>query len=406
MLGGRARSYVGWVGFALAALYSHLFACLIFAAQIVAAVLLPPATAGAPSKLCLGGVVASSSRKLREGRDAGEERLARFRTIARALGVYILGALPLAYCVHLTGASQLSWISYTSNNGTERFFSEITGDARGLLPLILGTFAVGAAVLIRRLAKHGRTRELSLQPQHAKNGRAGDPLAGAAFVIAAFPVVTIVTVSLWRPCLLPRYVLMVVPFLAIAIAWTLLQLPRWLAAPVFVGLLVTCAVGTRNYFHEPTWNDFRGATQLIASNAEPGDGLIAFGNEMRPGLDYYREHRPAGSNFPEFIFPGDSERTRFADLWVRPEVESLDATLRRYDHVWLFLEGSSPVEKQRIWAHFILRRLALQFELKGRNVFSGGQVFEFRRTAPRAFGPPQISESSARLLEKIMPGKQ
>jgi uncharacterized membrane protein len=357
MLHDRTRSYVGWIAFALAALYSHLFACLIFGAQIIAVLLLPAWRARLPK-------------------------------VVRAAACYAVGALPLAYCAFVTGAQQISWISYSSTSGFRPFVHEVTEGHSVLLVVAVAVFAVGVAMLCRELVQNGRAESTFL--------------CGAVFIGAAFPVATILAVSIWKSCLLPRYVLMVVPFLAIAVSWTMTRLPKWASVSLFACLICISGLGVRAYFAGPVWNDFRGATFLIASRAEPGDALIVFGNELRPGVDYYREHRPAGTRFPSYVFPGTSERMKQEDIFCRPTADELDHSLSGYDHVWLLLEGNIGPEKRSVWQHFFLRRLATRFNLIADYGFHGVQVFEFRRDGQHgALGPALLNDKSVRLLESI-----
>jgi hypothetical protein len=255
-----------WIGYVLAttlAIYTHLFAVLVFAAQWVALALSRPK--GAPWK----GLILSS------------------------LAVGLL-TLPLAVFVLFRNTGQVSWIPRLSLNSIYPLFY-LTGGmpwfdrVPGRL-LILG-YGVLSAMGGVALWKFRGALPTGLQMWR------GDFLVAWLVV----PVVLVLIVSLVSPIFVFRYFIIILPALIILVALGASQIrSRAMFAAVMTVMVLLMGRSILVYHREYANEDWRGTTHYILSDARAGDRLLFYAPYARTPYDYYVS-RTSNTSLPTVI---------------------------------------------------------------------------------------------------------
>jgi len=176
------------------------------------------------------------------------------------------------------GPARLSWIPPPSRAQFVEVMEDVAG-RHGPLPLVADVIAAGGAVVAA-----------------IRTGRKRGPLRWAtAFTLCwlAVPIGATVLVSVAQPFLISRYLIVVVPPLAILVGAGAAQLrPRW-AAVAGLGL-VALAAPTHVGVPVSPRDDWRWAVATVQARAEPGDIVVVtpFGQQA---FRYYVRVRAAGT---------------------------------------------------------------------------------------------------------------
>ena len=179
-------------------------------------------------------------------------------------------------------------------------------------------------------------------------------LAGSVLV----PIFGAVAISLVKPMFVGRYLIMVLPMLAVFMAWAVVTMrPRMLAvtSALVLGALLVVAVPTA--YRDTHQQDWRAAGEWVAAQAEPGDAMIA--QSGRRPLEYY-----VG------VADGAVPRsTRVALALDDPGT----------DRVWVAVLGDQPPGHEAA----VPARLSTAFEVVGRRPFGArlSILLMLRRTA-------------------------
>jgi hypothetical protein len=125
-----------------------------------------------------------------------------------------------------------------------------------------------------------------------------------AVLLVALPIVLSLAISVFRPLLVTRYLIMAVPGLAYLAAYGLASLrprPAGLAALIVVIALSGWALTT--YYLEPRKPDFRSVTQVVAEVAGSADAAILYQRFGEPGhlLTYYLDQFEVPGSAPTLV---------------------------------------------------------------------------------------------------------
>jgi len=327
---GRGRDFAWWAVCATAAIYTHLFAVLIFAAQVV----------------CIG---------------FAPSRYRRIRWSVLAIASVGAVCLPLVVAGRSGDGQQISWIPPLSRQTFQLFVYEFTGAEWTPFFVSLAVFVILLGLFARTLFREGLSEETWLMSM---------PIAGTIL-----PVVLVLLASIFlEPCFLPRYLIVILPFFLLGLAIALVRLPRWIAGPLLLIILAGNIFGLHTYFSEPPWNDYRSATSYIAGHAKPGDALVIWGTQSRFAVDYYAAKRPAATSFPVIAYPAP---LTVAGIDARPSVDQINHLSTRFSRVWLLFDFDVPKSEYPVYAKFFIRRLELQYRDHSLAHFSHVQVLEF-----------------------------
>lgn len=116
--------------------------------------------------------------------------------------------------------------------------------------------------------------------------------------------------------------------------------PRWRGKATLV-IVILSMISTVWYYIKPT-EDWRGLANVVASQAQPGDAVIAYPNELNVVLKYYV---PAQRPFPEIHyipapFPALGRKAKYIGNLGAPAIEASDAPqvraiVEQHRRVWV-----------------------------------------------------------------------
>ncbi|MGA9510103.1 MAG: glycosyltransferase family 39 protein [Candidatus Sulfotelmatobacter sp.] len=297
------RNRVGYVLASVLAVYAHLYALLLVAAQWLSV--------------------------------RGESENAHTRPVRRTWIWIGLASSPLIVFAAKTGAGPIRWIQRPGFHDLLHFIEQMAGNAG--LPLF---FLYAAACLVAILPYEGKT---GLFRTEAKS----DGWSIRFLLIwLLFPVVLTLLLSLARPLFLGRYFIFCLPALVILAAAGLARLrPVWLLA-VGLGLMLLLSLeGTFSYYD----HDFdlerdgsEAAASYILDHARPGDAILFHIAEARVPYEFFESLRakaspPESSAGPEVIYPRHGVRLDYRDFSGKPGSVFVHSIPDRYSRVWLVL---------------------------------------------------------------------
>lgn len=329
---GRGRDLIVWIAISALAVYAHFFAALIFASQVA----------------CLVFANLDSARN---------------REFARAIGGYFLLISPLIVIAARMTQDPLSWVPSLSIQAMVRFATDFFngGALQIVLALALLLIAIGMMILAR-----GERRWA----------------IATAVLGTILPLAITIVVSIVKPALVSRYLVVALPSLAIALSIPLARLPRSAAVASASIILLLGMPLLRTYEQEPAPNDFRNAAAYIAQRAQPDDGIFIWEPLARPAVEYYASQTRAGQSFPTILFPRSQKSLVAEDLVARPDLHEIDAQCARYKRIWILYNIDFPPERYFVWHAFFIRRTSLGHRLVSKLVIPGNpgvQVLEFDR---------------------------
>ena len=292
------------------AVYAHLYALLLVAAQWLAV-------------RCLEKGKSSDSR-----RAVSSERRAWI-----SIGV---GVLPLLAFVSKTGAGQIRWITRPGFHDLLEFGEHLAGNG-GVSLLLLYVAACVAAILpvrgllLRRSANWEVWRIQFL------------------LIWLLLPVALTVVLSVVRPVFLARYLLFCLPALIILAAAGLAGLRKaWMMGVCLAAILLLSLQGTFSYYDR----DFdlerdgsQAAANYIYDHARSGDAVLFHIAEARFPYEFFRSLRGGSERnsaaAPVVIFPWHGDRLDYRDVTGKPGLEFLRSVPGQYARVWVVLESNT-----------------------------------------------------------------
>jgi mannosyltransferase len=200
------------------------------------------------------------------------------RVVVAAASVAVL-AVPALYFTATAPRYGVEWVDAPSAGSIWRTVAHSSGHNLALLVLA----AAGAVLLLRRTASVDR-RWL------------GVLLTGWAVL----PIVLGIACSIVQPILVPRYVLVIAPALALLGAHAIVALaPR---SPRLVALSCVAVLAASGYWivhwYGRTPEDWRGAASYVAAEARPGDAVVLAPPWPKVAYRYYTPDRPLASRAP------------------------------------------------------------------------------------------------------------
>jgi mannosyltransferase len=330
---GTRRDLIVWVVISALAVYAHFFAALIFISQHV----------------CVGLAELSAQRK---------------REFAVATAGYFVLISPLILVAARMTQDPLSWVQPLSQRVLLQFATHFFNGGAVQICCAVVLLTAAASIMI------GSRREKRWATATAVLG-------------AILPISITLTVSIAKPTLVPRYLLVALPSYVIAVSIPLARLPRIARVAAASVILLLGLPLLRTYEREPAPNDFRNAVAYIAQRAQPGDGLIVWEPLARPAVEYYAARTSAGQGFPKVIFPRSQESLVAEDLVARPELRDIDDLCAKYGRIWIVYNVDLPPEHYFIWHTFFVRRASIGHRMVSKLVIPGNpgvQVLEFERS--------------------------
>jgi mannosyltransferase len=241
---------------------------------------------------------------------------------------------------------------FLTGNGTQR-------DGEALLiayaiPIALALFITLAAWLSPLIGlTHRRPSWISMRWPESRESWLTPGTLPLSWLL--LPILVLLGASLINPVFVPRYTLSSLPALALvaAVGFTytfhffrnypsprLNVVPMLALGGVLVVLLALSARGVQAYYAEFAEEDWRGVTQHIASNWQPGDGILFYMPWMEPKFRFYLDRQ--GLRLPEsaYMVP-ESDWRQFiyiGEMGRNPDHEVIAQYLPdHYERVWLVL---------------------------------------------------------------------
>jgi mannosyltransferase len=303
------RNRWGYIVCSVLAVYAHLYAVLLVAAQWL------------------------SVRRI------GKTQTGLRGNALRKAWIWIAAfAAPLLIFAAKTGAGPIRWIPRPGIRDVLHFAEQLAGnDGLPLLLLYMGAWA---------FAVFGREaiREPVVEGDDWQRWRLRFLL-----IWLMFPVALILLFSLARPLFLGRYFIFCSPALIILAAAGLAKLPnRWLRAAVFGAMLLLSVHGTVSYYHHDfdlERDDSNGSTNYILDHARAGDVILFHIAEARVPYEFFKTVREEAARAPEIapevVYSRHGERLDYRDFSGKPGVELVDSISDRRSRVWLVLMSNS-----------------------------------------------------------------
>ncbi len=224
------------------AVYAHFFALLVLAAHGASLALRRPF----PRRVAAGAVVIVAA-------------------VGAPAAVYILGR----------NGDPLRWIDAPGGRGLVARLAAVTGGGLPQLLVYGGAAAFGLLVLARVVRQ---------APFSDEAWRAALP----ALWLVLPPLVVVVSTYTVKPLLVPSYLIVIVPAMALVVAAGLVRIAdRRVAAAATAAVLVVSLVGVADWYRDDGPEQWRGATATVLAEASPGDGLVTVPTSGRGAVDYY-----------------------------------------------------------------------------------------------------------------------
>ena len=179
-----------------------------------------------------------------------------------------VAALPLPYLMREYG-SAYGWIPPLTLNGIRNTLAALTGG----IPLLVAMATLGTVAVVA----HRRDRRIWL-------------ILAAALV----PIVAAILVSVFRPMLVGRYLVVSLPFIAILAGVGMSAIRPVVARAAVIGALgVLIALAVPTAYKDDHQQDWRSAGAWIAGAAQPGDAVVVTPWGRR-ALGYYMTRADEG----------------------------------------------------------------------------------------------------------------
>lgn len=231
----------------------------------------------------------------------------------------VLALLPLAAAVVVNRHNQAGWIPRLSLGTLPRFATALTGD-----PFLR---AGETALIVVALLSAWRLR---------------DHLAAVtAFALVSFlgPIAVVAGLSLRMPLFVDRYLIPVLPALALLVIVGLARVARvrvWVAGAAAAGLVVTSLVVDASIIQQrEKVEDLRTAAGWVQSQVHPTDALLYAPAWARVGFEQYAgRDRAAGATDVALVPQGDGVDTGDVLAHEFPSAE-VDRRLHGHPRVWI-----------------------------------------------------------------------
>jgi mannosyltransferase len=312
----RKSAWLLWVIFSALAVYAHMFAVFVLISQWL--VLTP----------------------------ARVKRLGILKLLGAAAGISFLVS-PIAAVVVLQNKGQLDWVPPLTFSSVSEILQDLVGAGPAVSQdsvvafLLIGLYGT---LWIVALSSAFRAR-LSRSMDAETTDDATLPLLISWFV---FPVAAMILISVFKPIIGPRYLLMCVPPGVLLAACGLQALEksrprgRMVSAAILLATVILAIMGTRNYY--ASFNTYghngRAVASYVLANQKPGDAVIFYTFSGHYVFEYYamREQQAGtATTTPPVLFPLDLDRT------------SIVKRTAPFARVWLVLHQtrSTPLTDQR-----------------------------------------------------------
>jgi len=288
------------------AVYAHLYALLLLAAQALAL-------------------------RCWDRRDPDARRTADLRRIGATIAVAVL---PLVIFVAKTGAGPIRWIHRPSLQDLLAFAEHLAGGCSWPLLLIFVVAIILAVIPIGpRLIARAQTWEV-WRTQFL-------------LLLLLFPVALTTALSIIRPVFLPRYLIFCLPPLLILAAAGMARLRNsWVLAAALTCVLILSTQGiffVYGYDLDTDPDAAGAASMFILDHARPRDAILFHKPHARVPYEFFLSLRPTQTaSTPEIIFPHYAPTLDYLDLKAKLTEDIVRTTIPNHPRVWVMLMYNGP----------------------------------------------------------------
>jgi mannosyltransferase len=257
----------------------------------------------------------------------------RWTHVGMAYGAIALVITPLVILLLTGDPLQRAFASGASLGAVKTLFLNLTGGAGmpGGILLLLAYFGACSLALI------------VVARAFVTTSAAGQRLSYALVICwLSVPIGTSILVSVVRPTLVPRYLIVALPALVLLASIGLTQfLGRRMAIGATFALALLGAYSLGHYYSADYKNgeNWRAAVMSVTSQVRPGDGIIFRSHFGRQPFEYYLKRSPQARQNLVPIYPSDGWTT-YVPVLSESRLESTNraaATLESFDRVWTVL---------------------------------------------------------------------
>lgn len=293
--------WVVWAVLAGIGLYAHLFTLFVVAAQLLVGV---------------GATLVEPSLR------------PRLRAVVLSTAVVGLMAVPIVAEATASGREHLAHIPPPTPLVVIGTGFLVTG---GFAPL---TIVIGLLVVTAAGATALAWGRRDVWGPH----RLGLPLAWAWLLV---PPLASLAISLLRPIFYPRYLIVMLPGIALVVALGVASLrSRRLVHAALAALVAVSVVGCFLQAATLSKEDWRGAAATVLDRAEPGDGIAFVSSSVVKPFAYYVARSGRAQSAPTPIWPGVDWLAADPLVTIPDPAVTRDA-VGRHDRVWLVVSHES-----------------------------------------------------------------
>jgi hypothetical protein len=287
------KNMIGYALLTLGLLYSHYYSLFVVAAQVF---------------LALFFILSEKS----------PARTRLFRLFLVSGVIIAIGYVPILPLLKATTGIKSFWIAEVDHNFLQNYFSDYFGNAAVLIPVLTGLLLV----YVINVAMNGN-KERAAPVKDNMLSFSFIVLAGWMFITLLIPYIRSVTAF---PMLFPRYTIVVLPAILLAIAYGIELFGKRLLVTVVTVLVVVLTLvhllGTRKYYKAVSKTQFREMTEFVVSNNSGNYPII---NERTPWHQGYYLKRLGSKvailngkkeNTIDSIVMKSSARYDFKGFWI------------------------------------------------------------------------------------------
>jgi 4-amino-4-deoxy-L-arabinose transferase-like glycosyltransferase len=303
----------------------------------------------------------------------GELPWRRLLVCAAAIG---LGLMPAAVYMLARSRGQLAWVAPTSASKVVHalafVFGTIGGRSGGIAgPLTMAVVLLALGVSAREFARCWRTRA---EPFRAY------ALAWSGLLL---PFAVPVAISIFKPILEQRYLLVCLPFVIVLAASGVdrAKSGSWRGLLGFA-LIATALYWDGYHFVKERREDWRGVTQYVVANAQAGDAIVIYSPYQAPVVAYYRRRFDEQGRFPVQIYPlmhVPESQVRFkprpaAQGFDRQLVDTIAGLGGEHARLWLVTDSAKPNSRKESFLARVRSAALLKYRKHDERSFERVQV--------------------------------
>jgi 4-amino-4-deoxy-L-arabinose transferase-like glycosyltransferase len=299
------------------------------------------------------------------------KRLGILRLLLSGVAIAVL-SLPLLAVMVFENKGQLDWVPPLSVAGVLDVIWGAVGanmlalHNRAESAALLILYAVGWIFVFRGLRSAGRE-----QAGEKPSLSIAVPMFAWLF---AFPIVAMIAISIVKPILYPRFLLMCAPFAILHLAQGLTVIEtrgsygRGVSYIILIFVAILSLIGTREYEMslKTPGLDWRGVTNYILARSEPGDAVIFYTFGGNWTWEYYVDAaREAGDAkiVPPTIFP------------LPFDTASIESRTAPYRRLWLVLQQDIPTPASDANTELLVKTVQQRFRIEEEKEFPGVSIY-------------------------------